>query len=350
MNDNDPFASDLVDPESDLSQGETSVLEEESDGNDASGQDPSDAEDVPVLTEVAQRKSVAPLWLILLGGITLAVVVAGAITVLEMHRQAPRGGLTPVVRRTAPHRAIRSAAPSAPISVASVPVNGATPALGLPPVQPSAPATPMVVPGGTPSGSLAQAGIPPVAPAPAAPAPAPVPGVTAMPAPAPPPVAGVPVTPSVPQESPIASSTGQADVSVTSSEFARILHVLQAIRGILVAENNAVKAEVRLRQELYDAYRRLRAMQATNLRLLHEIMTLRAAAPAAPAAAPAPSPLWRGWRLVGVSDNALVLRDQAGTVRILRPGQSLRGVRIDAIEAGRRQVITGLGAFALPSR
>lgn len=339
MNDNDPFASDLVDPESDLSQGETSVLEEESDGNDASGQDPSDAEDVPVLTEVAQRKSVAPLWLILLGGITLAVVVAGAITVLEMHRQAPRGGLTPVVRRTAPHRVIRSAAPSAPISVASVPANGATPALGLPPVQPSAPATPMVVPGGTPSGSPAQAGMPSVAPAPAAPAPAPVPGVTAMPAP-------------VPQESPIASSTGQTDVSVTSSEFARILHVLQAIRGILVAENNAVKAEVRLRQELYDAYRRLRAMQATNLRLLHEIMTLRAAAPAAPAAAPAPSPsaLWRGWRLVGVSDNALVLRDRAGTVRILRPGQSLRGVRIDAIEAGRRQVITGLGAFALPSR
>lgn len=301
----------------------------------------------------AARRSL-PVWVWIAGGMAGLVAVAGVLTVV--HPGAAPASPGPAMARPEPHPTLPQAQTPPPAASSSTPFVMGSPSTS----PPAASAAPAATP--TPASSSSPLMSAPAAAPQATPAPkglalaAPTTDMTAPPA--------ASVQPVVAHKSaPASAPIGQA--------LAKILAHIQAIQSSLrqFAHTTAPASSalvLRLREQRDRAWHEIRALDHSREVMLHEIVRLRkredhraptssAVPPPPPAPAPTATPgqsgtPWAGWRLAGLSSQAVILRNAQGGIKIIQPGQSFRGVRILTINAAQRLLMTNEGPIVLPPR
>ena len=323
-------------------------------------------------TPAAPAKTATPVWVWALAGGGALVAIAAILAFL--HAREARG---PVMANGAPVQSVPAAAvahratsgPASPITfeTTGAPAAGApfsSSSQSVPGVATGAPAP--VVPAGAPLAGTGGGGMPSSGsgngvPSAAAAETAPVASGTAFPGP------GI-LVPSRGGGSPMNASaavgtapgvagngatalaaTLRANLTAQQKTLKSILTQLEALRSSLrhpVTRPAAPAGLVlRLRVQRDTAWRQVRALSEDRDTLRLEVARLKERLRLVGTG----RRIFQGWRLIGVSDSAAILRNGQGSLRVVTPGHAFGGVRILAIDAANLSVRTSAGRIPLPA-
>ncbi len=373
-----------LDPDGDVYEDEDLGTEEEGEGAGEEERRPKKPRRVPS----AGVKTATPVWVWVLVGGGALVIVAGALAFL--HAREASG---PVMANSPPAQSAQAStvaqrgtsAPASPItfgtaaappaSSAGAPFPSASPsapgiATGAP--QPAMPVgAPIAGTGGggvpSPSGGI---GSPPAAVSSAGGNPAetvsaasgsPFPGqgtlapsgngAMASPVNASAAAGASPASPSGAMDTGAATleATLRANLTLQQKTLKSILTQLKALRASLhhpATTHGAAPAGLvlRLREQRDTAWRRIRALSGDRDALRLEVARLKERLRLVGAG----RRIFQGWRLIGVSNSAAILRNGQGTLQVVTPGHPFEGVKILAIDAVNLSVRTSAGRIPLP--
>ena len=323
-------------------------------------------------TPVAPAKTATPVWVWALAGGGALVAIAAILAFL--HAREARG---PVMANGAPVQSVPAAAvahratsgPASPITfeTTGAPAAGApfsSSSQSVPGVAMGAP--PPVVPAGAPLAGTGGGGMPSSGsgngvPSVVAPETAPVASGTAFPGQgilAPSRGDGSPMNASAAAgTAPGVTSSGatalaatlRANLTAQQKTLKSILTQLKALRASLRHPVTRAAAPagliLRLREQRDTAWRRIRALSDDRDTLRLEVARLKERLRLVGAG----RRIFQGWRLIGVSNSAAILRNGQGALRVVTPGHAFGGVKILAIDAANLSVRTSAGRIPLPA-
>lgn len=370
IDENDPYAAefDVTDEASDTAslfpddqdQAPSDVAESDQaiEGAGESVSDPGDADEEAAASPPSVEKKPKPVWVWIAGGMVGLVVVAGGLTVFMPHPEGHAVYRNPEMMRPQepPQASGVKPAPAFVMSPSASPVS-APPLSGATRQAPNGSQNPVVV---TPS-TQARIGYAPqshaLATAPSGP-------VNAR------------LAPESSGSAPLSGDYGAAP-SPTSSVDQTLIQILARVRSIQKSLHAfsrptpsapASSLVLRLREQRDHAWSEIRKLERSREAMLHEIMDLRkqeahrpsavvtvpithtTQAPITTSPAIAEGTPWAGWRLAGLSSQAVILRNVRGGIKIIQPGQAFRGLRVLTINAAQRLLMTNEGPIVLPPR
>ena len=145
------------------------------------------------------------------------------------------------------------------------------------------------------------------------------------------------------------AATLRANLTAQQKTLKSILTQLEALRSSLrhpVTRPAAPAGLVlRLREQRDTAWRQVRALSEDRDTLRLEVARLKERLRLVGTG----RRIFQGWRLIGVSDSAAILRNGQGSLRVVTPGHAFGGVRILAIDAANLSVRTSAGRIPLPA-
>ena len=145
-------------------------------------------------------------------------------------------------------------------------------------------------------------------------------------------------------------ATLRANLASQRTMLKSILSQLKALRTSLhhhVSTHRAAPAGLvlRLREQRDTAWRQIRALSEDRDALRLQVARLKERL----RLASTDRRIFQGWRLIGVSNSAAILRNGRGSLRVLTPGHTFGGVKILAIDAVNLSVRTSAGRIPLPA-
>ena len=145
------------------------------------------------------------------------------------------------------------------------------------------------------------------------------------------------------------AATLRANLTAQQKTLKSILTQLKALRASLRHPVTRAAAPagliLRLREQRDTAWRRIRALSDDRDTLRLEVARLKERLRLVGAG----RRIFQGWRLIGVSNSAAILRNGQGALRVVTPGHAFGGVKILAIDAANLSVRTSAGRIPLPA-